>query len=59
MCDAAALCSGVRGSYSIAVNAHKELGMALLPNAGLNGSEAVVEYLEWRLRMASSIRAAS
>jgi len=52
-------CSGGRGSYKIAVKAHSDEGMLLDAKAGLSGSEAWGEYLEWRLKIASSIRAAS
>jgi len=52
-------CSGRRGSYKIAVKAHSDEGMLLDAKAGLSGSEAWGEYLEWRLKIASSIRAAS
>mmetsp|Transcript_11781 Transcript_11781/g.18079 ORF Transcript_11781/g.18079 Transcript_11781/m.18079 type:complete len:86 (+) Transcript_11781:721-978(+) len=52
-------CSGGSGSYRIAVKAHSEEGMLLDARAGLSGSEAWEEYLEWRLKIASSIRAAS
>lgn len=43
----------------MAVKAHREEGMLLDARAGLSGSEAWGEYLEWRLKIASSIRAAS
>lgn len=43
----------------MAVNAHSDEGTLFDPNAGLSGSAAWGEYLEWRLKMASSIRAAS
>lgn len=43
----------------MAVKAHSELGELLLASAGFIGLEAAGEYLEWRLYMASSMRAAS
>jgi len=52
-------CWGGKGSYRMAVNAHSDEGTLFDPNAGLIGSDAYGEYLEWRLKMASSIRAAS
>ena len=54
-----ARCSGGRASYKMAVNAHNELGVLLLARAGFSGSAAVEEYLECRLNIASSMRAAS
>jgi len=43
----------------MAVKAQSELGALLLANAGLDGFAATDEYLEWRLYIASSMRAAS